>query len=410
MIGIDALLDSLRSLKSNKLRSVLTTLGIIIGVGAVIIMISVGNGAKAEINAMIDRLGANVMMVMPGRSFGRGAVGGAGSLPTLTEDDAAAIQNEVSTVQLVAPTVRGSAQVIAGNLNWSTSVYGITNAYFGARDWGLISGRMFDPGEIKSSAKVVILGETVAKTLFPDQDPLGQSMRINRVPFTVIGVLEAKGQAGFGGDQDDTVIIPISTAKKRVLGGRKLSGKTVDSIFIKAKNAQVVTRTEELVTDLLRRRHRIAPNQDDDFRVRNMAEFLNARADSSRAMGLLLMSVASISLIVGGIGIMNIMLVSVTERTREIGIRMAVGATDRDIMSQFLLESVVLSLVGGILGVILGIGGSLVMSAFSQWQAIVDPVSVALAFSFSAAVGIFFGFYPARKASQLDPIESLRHE
>jgi putative ABC transport system permease protein len=410
MIGIDALLDSLRSLKSNKLRSVLTTLGIIIGVGAVIIMISVGNGAKAEINSMIDRLGANVMMVMPGRSFGRGAVGGAGSLPTLTEDDAAAIQFQVPTVQLVAPTVRGSAQVIAGNLNWSTSVYGVTNDYFGARDWGLATGRMFDPGEIKSSSKVAIIGETVAKNLFPDQEPLGQSMRINRVPFTVIGVLEAKGQAGFGGDQDDTVMIPLSTAKKRVLGGRKLSGKTIDSIFIKAKNAEVVTRTEELVTDLLRRRHRINPNQDDDFRVRNMAEFLNARADSSKAMGLLLMSVASISLIVGGIGIMNIMLVSVTERTREIGIRMAVGATDRDIMSQFLLESVVLSLIGGILGVILGIGGSFAMSAFSQWQAIVDPVSVALAFSFSAAVGIFFGFYPARKASQLDPIEALRHE
>ncbi|MEJ2096323.1 MAG: ABC transporter permease, partial [Deltaproteobacteria bacterium] len=193
MIGIDALLDSLRSLKSNKLRSVLTTLGIIIGVGAVIIMISVGNGAKAEINSMIDRLGANVMMVMPGRSFGRGAVGGAGSLPTLTEDDAAAIQFQVPTVQLVAPTVRGSAQVIAGNLNWSTSVYGVTNDYFGARDWGLATGRMFDPGEIKSSSKVAIIGETVAKNLFPDQEPLGQSMRINRVPFTVIGVLEAKG-------------------------------------------------------------------------------------------------------------------------------------------------------------------------------------------------------------------------
>jgi putative ABC transport system permease protein len=407
---LDAFLDALRSLKSNTMRSVLTTLGIIIGVGAVIIMVSIGNGAKDQINEMIDKLGANIMMVMPGRSFGRGVSGGAGSLPTLTEDDAWAIQNEISTVKLVAPYVRGSAQLISGNLNWSTTVQGVTNVFFGAREWDLTKGRLFDPEEIKGSSKVVILGETVAENLFPNQDPLGQNLRINRVPFTVIGLLEPKGQAGHGGDQDDTVIIPLTTAKRRVLGGRELAGNLVGAIYVKAKNAEVVTETEERVTALLRQRHRIAPNKDDDFRVRNMAEFMNARADSSKAMSLLLMAVASISLIVGGIGIMNIMLVSVTERTREIGLRMAVGATGSNIMSQFLIESIVLSLIGGILGVVLGVGGSFAMSTYSQWRAIIDPQSILLAFSFSAAVGIFFGFYPAHKASLLDPIEALRHE
>jgi putative ABC transport system permease protein len=407
---LNAFLDAFRSLKSNTMRSVLTTLGIIIGVAAVIIMVSVGNGAKEEINAMIDKLGANIMMVMPGHSFGRGVSGGAGSLPTLTEDDAWAIQNEISIVKLVAPFVRGSAQLISGNLNWSTTVQGVTNDFFGAREWDLTRGRLFSPEEINGSSKVVILGETVSENLFPNQDPLGQNIRINRVPFTVIGLLEPKGQAGFGGDQDDTVIIPLTTAKKRVLGGRELAGNLVGGIYVKAKSAEVVTETEERVTALLRQRHRIAPNKDDDFRVRNMAEFMNARADSSKALSLLLMAVASISLIVGGIGIMNIMLVSVTERTREIGLRMAVGATGGNIMSQFLIESIVLSLIGGILGVILGVGGSFAMSAYSQWEAIINPQSILLAFSFSAAVGIFFGFYPAHKASLLDPIEALRHE
>ena len=410
MKTLDAFLDALRSLKSNTMRSVLTTLGIIIGVAAVIIMVSIGNGAKDQINEMIDKLGANIMMVMPGRSFGRGVSGGAGSLPTLTEDDAWAIQNEISTVKLAAPYVRGSAQLISGNLNWSTTVQGVTNDFFGAREWDLTKGRLFDPEEIKGSSKVVILGETVAENLFPNQEPLGQNLRINRVPFTVIGLLQPKGQAGPGGDQDDTVIIPLTTAKRRVLGGRELAGNLVGGIYVKAKSAEVVTETEEQVTALLRQRHRIAPNKDDDFRVRNMAEFMNARADSSKAMSLLLLAVASISLIVGGIGIMNIMLVSVTERTREIGLRMAVGATGGNIMSQFLIESIVLSLIGGILGVILGVGGSFAMSTYSQWRTIIDPQSILLAFSFSAAVGIFFGFYPAHKASLLDPIEALRHE
>lgn len=410
MNALDALIDALRSLRSNTMRSVLTTLGIIIGVGAVIIMISVGNGAKEQINAMIDRLGANIMMVNPGRSFGRGVSGGAGSLPTLTEEDARAIQSEISTVMLAAPTVRGNAQLIAGNLNWSSSINGITNEFLEAREWGILKGRLFEPGEINGASKVAIIGETVAENLFPDQDPIGQSIRINRVPFKIIGLLESKGEAGMGGDQDDTVMLPITTAKKRVLGGRGLAGNLVNNIWVKAKSTDVVSQTEESVKTLLRERHRIAPNQDDDFNVRNMAEFMNARADSSKAMSFLLMAVASISLIVGGIGIMNIMLVSVTERTREIGLRMSVGATGGDIMSQFLIESIVLSLIGGVLGVMLGLSGSFAMSSYSQWKAIIDPQSVVIAFSFSAAVGVFFGFYPAHKASLLDPIEALRHE
>ena len=410
MKGLDAFFDALRSIRTNSLRSVLTTLGIIIGVGAVIIMVSVGNGAKAKINKLIESIGANIMMVTGGSSRGGGIRRGAGSLPTLTEDDAWTIQKEISSVIVAAPSVSGSVQVVKGNMNWATSARGITSEYITAREWKVKNGRFFEPSELKRSAKVALLGKTVVDNLFFDQDPVGQTIRIKKVPFLVIGVLSPKGQTGHGRDQDDVVMIPLTTAKKRILGGRRLSGKLVSNIVVKARSAEEVPQTEEQVKELLRQRHRIRPGQEDDFRVRNLAEIMSTRADSSKAMNLLLMSVASISLMVGGIGIMNIMLVSVTERTREIGLRMAVGATGGDIMSQFLIESVGLSLIGGLIGAILGIGGSLAMSAFSQWQAIIDPKSVLLAFCFSAAVGIFFGFYPAHKASLLNPIEALRHE
>ncbi len=407
---MDAFLDALRSLKSNTMRSVLTTLGIIIGVAAVIIMVSVSNAAKKQINDMIDKLGANIMMVRPGRSFGQGVRGSSGSKPTLAQADAQAIQEEIYTVLLTAPLVRGTAQMISGNLNWSTTVYGITNDYFAAREWDMEDGRIFDPGELSGGTKVAIIGKTVASNLFPQQDPIGQQVRINRTPFKIIGVLQEKGQGGRGIDQDDIVMIPLSTARGRVLGGRNLSGDNVDSIYVKARNTEVVSLTEELVSELLRERHRIGPNDKDDFEIRNMAEMMSARAESSEYMNLLLLAVASISLVVGGIGIMNIMLVSVTERTREIGLCMAVGATAKDIMSQFLIESIVLSLIGGVIGITVGIGGSLAMNQFTAWETIVDPRSAILAFAFSAAVGIFFGFYPAHKASLLDPIEALRHE
>ncbi|RJQ60898.1 MAG: FtsX-like permease family protein [Desulfobacteraceae bacterium] len=407
---LDPFLDAIRSLRSNILRSALTTLGIIIGVGAVIVMVSVGNGTKAQVNRLIESLGANIMMIRPGSSRLGGVRGGAGTMPSLTQDDASAIQKEIPYVAAAAPLVDGSVQVVAGNLNWATSAQGITQEYIVAREWKVEKGRLFDASEVKNAAKVALLGKTVAENLFNDQDPVGQPLRIQKVPFTVIGVLASKGQTGQGRDQDDVVMIPLSTAKKRVLGGRNLNGKLVDTILVKVRSADEVPQAEEALKEFLRRRHRIRPGKPDDFRIRNLAEMLNTRADSSRALSLLLMSVASISLIVGGIGIMNMMLVSVTERTREIGLRMAVGATGRDILAQFLIESIVLSLTGGLIGAILGIGGSVGMASLSQWPAIIDSKSVLLAFGFSAAVGIFFGYYPARKASRLDPIDALRHE
>ncbi len=407
---LDSFFDALRSLAANSLRSILTTLGIIIGVCAVIIMVAVSNGAKARMDQLIQSLGSNILTILPGSSRQGGARGGAGSIPSLTEDDAEAIQNELPDVTLTAPLVRGSVQIVAGNLNWSTVAGGVTPDFFAAREWHVEKGRIFTAAEIKSSAKVVLLGASVAGNLFSGQNPVGQTLRIRRVPFEVIGLLEAKGPAPNGMDQDDVVLIPMTTAKKRVMGGRELGGKVVSSIIIQVRNPDTISRVEAQVTDLLRQRHHITVGQEDDFWVRNLVEMLKTRADSSQAMGVLLMVVASVSLIVGGIGIMNIMLVSVTERTREIGLRMALGATGQDILSQFLIESVLLSLIGGLIGVILGIGGAVVTASLSRWPTIVNPESVLLAFGFSAAVGIFFGFYPARKASCLDPIEALRHE
>ncbi|MCB2184901.1 MAG: ABC transporter permease [Deltaproteobacteria bacterium] len=410
MKPLDALSDALHSLKSNILRSILTTLGIIIGVSAVIIMVAVGNGAKARVQQLIQSLGSNVMMVRPGSSVGGGVHGGEGSLPTLTEDDAAALAREVPGVAEAAPFVRGGVQAIAGNQNWATAAYGVNPDYLVAREWPITVGRGFEPGEVKGAAKVALLGSTVVKSLFQNENPLGQIIRVQKVPFQVIGVLGSKGQTPFGTDQDDVIMIPLSTAKRRVLGGRELGGHIVDGIMLKARSAAEVTAVETQAKELLRQRHNLRPSEDDDFRLRNLAEMLNTQASSSQAMGLLLMAVASVSLVVGGIGIMNIMLVSVTERTREIGLRMAVGAEGRDILAQFLMESVVLSLIGGLIGAILGVGGALIIAQVSQWPAIIDPASVLMSFLFSAAVGIFFGFYPARKASRLDPIAALRYE
>ena len=297
-----------------------------------------------------------------------------------------------------------------GNLNWSTLVYGVTPEYLKVREWEITTGRVFTDQEVKGAAKVALLGQTVVENLFPGGSPIGQVIRITRVPFEVVGLLKSKGQTLMGRDQDDAIFIPISTAKKRVLGGRYLGGKAVAAIFVKVREAGLVPEAERQVKQLLRQRHRLRPDQDDDFFIRNLSEFLEARAQSSRAMALLLAAVASVSLIVGGIGIMNIMLVSVTERTREIGLRLAIGARGRDILTQFLIEAVTLSLIGGLIGIALGVGGSMAMSVFGQWPMIVEINSVILAFGFAAAVGVFFGFYPARKAAHLDPIEALRYE
>ena len=410
MIGIDSAFDALRALRVNMLRSVLTTLGIIIGVAAVIIMVSVGAGAEARVAELIRSLGSNLVIVLPGTSTAGGVRLGRGTRPTITEDDAAAIQREIPSVQVVAASVRGSGQVVFGNLNWSTLIYGVTPEYLEVREWEITSGRVFTPEEVRGAAKVVLMGETVVESLFPGEDPVGQIIRIKRVPFEVIGMLKGKGQTSHGRDQDDVIFIPLSTAKKRVLGGRRISGKNVDSIFVKARASELVSEAEEQVRALLRQRHRLRPGQDDDFFIRNLSQILETRAESSRAMALLLAAVASVSLVVGGIGIMNIMLVSVTERTREIGLRMAVGAKGRDILAQFLIEAVTLSLIGGLIGIVLGVGGSVAIATAGDWPMVIGIDSIILAFSFSAAVGVFFGFYPARKAARLDPIEALRYE
>jgi putative ABC transport system permease protein len=407
---LDSFLAALKALKANVLRSVLTTLGIIIGVGAVIIMVSVGSGAESRVQELIRSLGANLIIILSGTTTSGGVRLGHGSLPTLTEDDAAAIQREIPSVQYAASNVRGGGQVVFGNLNWSTLIYGITPDFLPTREWEVSTGRMFTPEESKGAAKVALLGQTVVKNLFSGANPIGQIIRIKRVPFEIIGVLKSKGQSPAGTDQDDLIFMPLSTARKRVLGGRHLGGKTVGAITVKARHADLVSEAEKQIRDLLRQRHRLRPGQNDDFFIRNLSQILETRAESSRAMALLLAAVASVSLVVGGIGIMNIMLVSVTERTREIGLRMAIGAQSRNILAQFLIEAVTLSLIGGTIGIILGIIGSVAIALLGQWPIVIEPNAVILAFCFSAAVGVFFGFYPARKASLLDPIEALRFE
>jgi len=406
----DCLAAAVQSLRLNLLRSVLTTLGIVIGVAAVISMVSVGAGAQAQVDRLIQSIGSNLLLLLPGSSTQGGVQFGFGSQPTLTEDDAEAIEAEIAEVVVAAPAVRGNSQVIYGNTNWFTAVLGVTGDYFVARDWEVATGRPFTDDEISGGGKVALIGATVVQKLFPDRAPTGETVRINRVPFEVIGVLAVKGQTPLGQDQDDTVLVPLKTAKQRVLGGRWLGGRTVGTISVKVATPDAVSPVERRVTELLRDRHRIRPGTPDDFQIRNIADLLAARAQSSRVMTILLAAVASVSLVVGGIGIMNIMLVSVTERTREIGLRMAVGAAPRDILAQFLVEAVTLSLVGGAIGVVLGIAGSQVAAAAGDWPLRLEPGAVLLAFAFSAAIGIFFGWYPARKAARLDPIEALRRE
>ena len=402
---------ALRALRVNKLRSALTMLGIIIGVAAVITMISVGAGAQASVEEQIKSLGSNLIIVLPGSVTSGGVRMGWGSRASLTEDDAYAIQREIPEVQAAAPALRGTGHVVAGNNNWSTVFYGVTLEYFEARNWVVASGKLFEPADLSGSAKVVLLGETVARNLFGESDPIGQIVRVRKVPMQVIGVLERKGQSLHGQDQDDVMLMPISTARHRVLGGNLAKQRSIGSISIKIREGANMAVAESEIRSLLRQRHRLQQRgQDDDFSMRNLSEVLSAREESSRIMTLLLAAVASVSLLVGGIGIMNIMLVSVTERTREIGLRMAVGARGKDILAQFLVEATTLALIGGLLGVLLGFGGSYAISEFAGWRVELRPESVALAVSFAAAIGIFFGFYPARKASRLLPIEALRYE
>ncbi len=402
---------ALAALRVNMLRTALTMLGIIIGVAAVITMLAVGGGAQQRVREQLKSLGSNLMLVLPGSTTASGVRLGPGTQQTLTEEDALALALEVEGVVVAAPALRGTGQVVAGNANWSTQFFGTTNDYLVARDWPLAAGRTFEPAEIAGSAKVVLIGQTTARMLFGDGvDPIDQVIRVRKVPLTVIGVLERKGQNALGQDQDDILLMPISTARNRVLGQAQGRLKRVGSISVKVADGVDMKAVEERIRELLRQRQRVQPGAEDPFTIRNLTETLQAQEAASRVLTLLLGAVASVSLLVGGIGIMNIMLVSVTERTREIGLRMAVGARTRDILKQFLVEAITLSMIGGLVGIALGVVSSYVIGALANWTIAITPQSIALAAGFSAAVGVFFGFYPARKASRLSPIEALRYE
>jgi putative ABC transport system permease protein len=401
---------ALRALRVNRLRSGLTMLGVIIGVAAVIAMVAVGSGATTRIQQQIQSIGSNIIMVLPGSITSNGIRLGSGASASLTEDDAKAILAECSAVAAAAPLVRGGAQVMYGNSNWATSIQGTTPDYLLIRDITLSSGQPFTDQDVDSATKVALLGQTVVRNLFGDSDPVGQTIRIKNVPFTVAGVLTAKGQSPFGQDQDDVVIIPISSAKRGVLGINRANARAVGVIMVQAAAPNQMDEAQREIEGLLRQRHHIAADQEDDFTVRNLSEVFEAQEGSARVMALLLGAIASVSLIVGGIGIMNIMLVSVTERTREIGLRLAVGAKTHDIMSQFLVEAGALSVMGGAVGILVGVAASVLISRLAGWSTLISPQAVVLASLFSALVGVLFGYYPARKAALLDPIEALRYE
>ncbi len=407
---VAALRSALRALAANTLRSILTMLGIIIGVAAVITMIAVGQGATNRVQEQMKGLGSNIMLVLPGGMTAGGVRLGAQTGQGLTEDDATAIAKDVPEVQVAAPSMRTGAQVVVGNANWSTSVFGTTNDYLEAREWGLASGRSFEAAEMQGAAKVAIIGQTVATQLFGEADPLDQVIRVKKIPVTIIGVLEKKGQNAMGQDQDDTVIVPTSTYRNRIQGGSGGKLKRIGSISVKVKEGMDMKVAEENIKDLLRQRFKVQAGAEDPFSIRNLTEILQAQEASSRIMTMLLAAVAGISLIIGGIGIMNIMLVSVTERTREIGLRMAVGARGKDILTQFLIEAITLSLIGGAIGVLLGAMATWAVGQFAGWQVSMTLSSIVLAAGFSGFVGVFFGFYPARRASKLLPITALRYE
>ena len=408
MALFEAILIALGALRVNLMRSVLTMLGIIIGIASVIVMVAVGAGAEKVIADQISSIGTNLLVVLPGSVKTGGVQSGPGAVPTLTIDDGRAIKRECPSVLAASPNIRGHGQIVFANQNWSTELTGIDPDFLVVRDWAVVRGRPFTDSDVDSASKNCIIGQTIVSELFGSVDPLGKVVRIFKVPFRVIGVLQKKGQSPQGTDQDDTVLIPLTTAARKVFGSP--FPNAVGGIVVKVRSKELISRAEDEITALLRQRHHIGPDKEDDFTVKNLSELLSVAATSSRTMSLLLGAIASISLAVGGIGIMNIMLVSVTERTREIGIRMAVGASEGNILLQFLTEAVLLTLCGGIVGIGLGIVAATVISRFFGWATFVSPQAVLIATLFSAMVGIFFGYYPARKAASLNPIDALRYE
>jgi putative ABC transport system permease protein len=406
----EAIRSALSAIAGNALRSLLTMLGIVIGVAAVIAMVAIGSGARNLVDQQIRSLGANLAIITPGNVTQGGARLGAGAASTLTDEDSNAIKAEIDGVVAAAPFVRGNAQLIAGGTNWGTTVYAIDNDYFAAREWEVESGRGFDPDEIRRGEIVVLLGRTVARNLFGDGDPLEQTIRVRNVPFRVIGIMAPKGQSAFGQDQDDAIFVPLDAGRRRVIGRNYAKDRSVGSIFVKFEREEDIAPGIERMDALLRQRHRLMPDQESDFATRNLTEIANTASASANTLSMLLAAVAAVSLLVGGIGIMNIMLVSVTERTREIGLRLAVGARPRDIRGQFLIEATTLATIGGAIGIGLGIGAANAIARAAGWPSLVSPNAVAIAVVFSAMVGIFFGFYPAQRAARLDPIEALRRE
>jgi len=401
---------ALRALRVNKLRSALTMLGIVIGVAAVIATAAIGSGARQRIQEQIASIGSNVIIILPGSLTSSGLRMGTGNAVTLSEADARELSAQCPDIAIAVPTVRGGAQIVYGNSNWATIIVGTTPGYLQVRELSVGRGTSFSQGDVDGANKVALLGQTVVENLFGDVDPVGQSIRIKNVPFLVQGVLTPKGQSPTGQDQDDVILLPISTAKRKVIGTRSANADAVDSIILEAKSGEQISAAQEQARSLLRQRHHLQPAEDDDFSIRNMQEIFATQEASSHIMSLMLAAVASVSLVVGGIGIMNIMLVSVRERTREIGLRQAVGAKTRDILTQFLVEAVALSIAGGIVGVAFGIAASAVISRLAQWNTVIGIGAVTLAVFFSAIVGVGFGYYPARRAAYLDPIEALRSE
>jgi putative ABC transport system permease protein len=400
---------ALNALRLNALRTILAMLGIIIGVGSVIVMVSTGNGARARVDAQIAALGTNTLQITSGSAAPGGVRGGAGTASPFTTEDVIAISTQIDGVAAISGVVPGNATLIYGAINWQSQVNGVDEGYFDVRDWPLEDGRIFSPQEAEAAAKVAIVGRSTATTLFGEDSPVGKMMRIRDIPFEVIGVLVQKGQTGVGGDQDDIVLVPTSTARRRLFGAPRTVPNVVRQISLKVEDVAEMPAVQADIESLLRQR-RVRPGASDNFRVQNLAEFVRARAETQSTLSLLLGATALISLVVGGIGIMNIMLVSVTERTREIGLRMAVGARSRDILGQFLIEAVALCGAGGLVGIAAGIGATYLVSRLGTWNVTLDPSVVVIALASSALVGIFFGFYPARMASRLNPIEALRRE